>query len=195
MRLFATFLSCALLGTTATSCATSSSSGTRAKDGAAKAPKEQDARSGREDEAKPAPSGAASTPTAPRPQGATFGPLPVDGDALVGAWRGKDARDIIGTLNFCKDGRAKAVINGERLGGKGGSLLTWTATKIDAGEAKIELVASAQENVAPFLMVAKRTSETEMMVAAVKGNVTRVEGAPAEDRVRLERVSTDASCD
>ncbi len=36
---------------------------------------------------------------------------------------------------------------------------------------------------------------TEMMVAAVKGNVTRVEGAPAEDRVRLERVSTDASCD
>lgn len=201
MRLFAALFVSTLMGLLATACATSNASGSNASGSSASGNNTSstdgtDARQPKpKDGAEKTPTATAGTPTPLRPTGATFGPLPVEGKALVGAWRGKDARDIIGTLNFCEDGRAKAIVNGERIGAKGGSLLTWTVTKVGPGEAKIELVASANEVFSPFLIVAKRTGEAEMMVAAVTGSVTSVETAPAEDRVNLERVSTSPTCD
>ncbi len=119
----------------------------------------------------------------------------VAGAALAGQWKGKDARDIIGTLNFCADGRATAVINGKTLGGQGGSTMTWKAKELAKDEAEVTLTVSAKENLAPFVMLMKRTSETTVVAAAAGGAVKRVDSAPANEQVNLERASKTASCD
>ena len=166
-------------------CATTTPPATQdAKDPASQASKSPEEKS-------PAPAPAASTST-PEPTAAT---QRVDGNALAGAWRGKDARDIIGVMNLCADGSAKIVIDGKSLGGQAGTTVTWSASEVRPAEARIVLRLAAKEAAKDIIFLARREGVDALKVALIDdGDIERIEDAPPNNLMNLARDGAAPVC-